>query len=351
MKIGKYISELLFTKDIVILPGFGEFSTKYIPARFVPEKKKVEAPSKEVTFNGKNKAEDNLLSDFIAKQESKPTPEVKTFIENFVKELNSSLKSGKKVELESIGHFALAQNGEIEFSPDKSINYLGTPGASQSIAEPEKKSPEQAKTEVDKIIEKAEEVKKDQPAAAETKPADKPADIKPSPATSPIKPIKEKTGLSPIMKLVAFLFVPLLVIGVIVIFNFDYLFGDKAIDFKSFFDKKPKQEIKTASPTSKEKAPEIVVEEKEVVSVKSPMPEPGRKVYYIVVGSFEEEHNAQIMVDELKRKGADNARAFGRNPLGFYRVTYDYYYDLREAEQMLATVHQTISQDAWILHR
>jgi nucleoid DNA-binding protein len=347
MKIGKYISELLFTNDFVILAGFGEFSTKYVPARFVPEKKKVEAPSKEVTFNSKNKTDDNVLAESIAKKENKTALEVKEFITTFVSEMTNSLKSGKKVELDSIGQFALAPNGEIDFTPDKSINYLDVTGGQQSIKEPEKKTQEEAKTEVDKIIDKTTDDKKAQP-------TDKPSEVKetrPLSATSPIKPTKERSGLSPMVKLIAFLFVPLLVIGVILIVNFEYLFGDKAIDFKGFFDKKPKQEIKAPVRTVTEKPIDIVTEEKPAEFIKPSLPEPGRKVYYIIVGSFEEEHNAQILVDELKGKGAGNARTFPRNPLGFYRVSYDYYYDLREAEQMLTTVHQSVSPEAWILHR
>jgi hypothetical protein len=49
--------------------------------------------------------------------------------------------------------------------------------------------------------------------------------------------------------------------------------------------------------------------------------------------------------------GATNATVFPINPLGFYRVSYGFYYDLNEAEQELQAVQQDINPDAWVLHR
>lgn len=363
MKIGKYISELLFSKDNVILPGFGEFSTKYIPARFVPEKKKVEAPSKQITFSTKNKTDDKVLTEHIAKKENISVEKAKDFIDSFVKEMNNSLKSGKKVELEEVGQFSMSPAGEIEFVADKSVNYLDDTAGMRSVKEPEKKAPEAAKTEADKVLDKAEDAKKGtekktpEAAAKDIKPGEEKKDGKTIPPP-PIQPIKQKSGLPPAAKWVAFLVVPLLVIIILIAVNFEFLFGDKAIDILGVFDKKPKTEIvepvDDISGISDETQEAIEdVEETETTGTmeKSTTPEPGRKVYYIIVGSFEEEHNAEIYADELRSKGAPNAKAFPMNRLGFYRVAYDYYYDLNEAEQMLQTVQQTVSSDAWVLHR
>ncbi len=360
MKIGKYISELLFSKDVVVLPGFGEFSTKYIPARFVPEKKKVEAPSKQISFSSKNKTDDQILTNHIAKKENITNEKAKEFINSFVSELNNSLKSGKKVELEDVGQFSMSPAGEIEFVADKSINYLNDTAGMRSVKEPEKKAPEQAKTEADKVLDKADEAKKqeDKPltGADSKKPEEKPQgkDFKSPP---PIEPIKQKAGLPPAAKWIAFLVVPLLVIIILAAVNYEYLFGEKSIDILGIFDSKkktevvkPSESIETISEETQE-AIDDIEQESDETEMKPATPEPGRKVYYIIAGSFEEEHNAEIYAEELRSKGAPNAKAFGRNRLGFYRVAYDYYYDLREAEQMLPTVQQTESDDAWILHR
>ena len=359
MKIGKYISELLFTSDFVVLPGFGEFTPKYIPARFVPEKKKVEAPSKIVAFSTKNKTDDkNVLAEYMAKQEGTSLEKAKEFVSSFVNEMNNSLKSGKKVELESIGQFSMAPNGVIEFDPDSSINYLSDSAGLKSVKEPEKKEPTQAKTDADKVLDKANEVKKEdkKEIGADAKPVDKlkPEETgkKPSESTA-FKPINEKKGLPAGLKWVAFLVAPILVIGIVFAFTHEYFIGDKAIDIKSLFTKKDQPTEVIVPVVDREPlldAEDIIDQTTETTATPS-TPEPGRRVYYIIVGSFEEEHNAHIYVDELQRKGAVNAKAFPKNPLGFYRVSYGFYYDLREAEQILTTVQQTENADAWILHR
>jgi hypothetical protein len=157
MKIGKYISELLFENDFVILPQLGEFSTKYIPAKFIPELKKVESPSKIITFNDKNKSGGGLLTEYIARKEGISSQEAKEFVSNFVAEMQNSLKSGKKVELENIGFFSLDPSGQIIFDPDRSINYLNDAAGLTSVKEPAKKSEEEAKSELDKVLEEVQQ--------------------------------------------------------------------------------------------------------------------------------------------------------------------------------------------------
>ncbi len=388
MKIGKYISELLFENDFVILPEFGEFSTKYIPAKFIPELKKVESPSKVITFNEKNKTGGGLLIEYIARKEGIGSQQAKEFVGNFVAEMKNSLKSGKKVELDSIGVFSLDQSGDTVFEPDTSINYLSDSLGMTSVKEPAKKSEEEAKSELDKVLEaaKKEKTPKDEektppvaPPVKEVKASDtdaskdkeKEAASEPlgqKPAGVPVRPITEpvtrrrtpshekeptvvvqKTGLPPAMKWVAFTVVPLLIIIIILAFNYEYIFGEKSV-FKT------EETTTTEARTEFEEEPEVVeaepVAEEEVFdpTVAPPAPESGRKVYYIIVGSFEEEHSAMILAEELRRKGARTASVFPINRLGFYRVSYGYYYDLNEAERQLEQAKQ-VNPNAWILHR
>ncbi len=388
MKIGKYISELLFENDFVILPDLGEFSTKYIPAKFIPELKKVESPSKVITFNEKNKSGGGLLIEYIARKEQIGSQQAREFVTNFVAEMKNSLKSGKKVELENIGKFSMDQSGVIVFDPDKSVNYLNDSIGMSSVKEPARKSEEEAKTELDKVIENA---RKETPPAKEEKPAevekpieDKKDDKKPEPASQPVAPpsgqkapgtplrsfqepvsqkssspqIKEtetpKTkagGLPPALKWVAFTVVPLLIIIIILAFNYEFIFGEKSV-FRSqepVVTETARTEPAETAPVA-EPEPEPVVEETFDPTVAPPAPERGRPVYYIIVGSFEEEHSAVILAEELRTQGARTASVFPVNRLGFYRVSYGYYYDLQEAERELRKAKE-IHPNAWVLHR
>lgn len=386
MKIGKYISELLFENDFVILPEIGEFSTKYIPAKFVPELRKVESPSKVIAFNDKNKSGGGLLIEYIASKEKISNEEAKQFIDNFVAEMQNSLKSGKKVELERIGVFSLDQGGTLIFEPDTSINYLDDSVGMSSVQEPVKKTEEESKSELDKVMEEAKtdiperpvevkpEEKKDKKIEATpkleepVKPQKASGDI---PKREPVTPTtykkssasKAKFGskdpksgsLPPALKWVAFTVLPLLIIIIILAFNYDYIFGDKSVIWQkdapepvtdyTLLDTEPADD----DVISPEYEPEPVQEAFDP-TVAPPTPEAGRPVYYIIVGSFEEEHSALILAEEIRGKGSRTASVFPRNNQGFYRVSYGYFYDLREAEQELAQA-QNINQDAWILHR
>lgn len=393
MKIGKYISELLFENDFVILPQLGEFSTKYIPAKFIPELKKVESPSKVIAFNENNKTGGGLLTEYIAKKEGMTSQQAKEFVSNFVSEMIQSLRSGKKVELESIGIFSMDQSGRIEFDPDKSINYLNDSMGMTSVKEPAKKSEAEAKSDLDKVLEdispeiapkKADPAivvppptQKDLPAEtpdhaeAEKEEPKKTEETVPGqrPVVTPVRPVQEpvrqklvtpthdepedkpsKGALPPAVKWVALTVVPLLIIIIVLALNFDYLFGDKSVIWNK---SEPVEQTTTpqAEPVVEEPQPTQAVEQEAPAVEETPStPQAGRTVYYIVVGSFEEEHSAMILAEELRSQGASNANIFPVNRLGFYRVYYGFYYDLKEAENELSKAKE-VNPDAWILHR
>lgn len=413
MKIGKYISELLFEKDFVVLPEFGNFSTKYVPARFVPESKKVEKPSKVVAFSNMKKDDDNVLSDYIAKNE-KITPEkAKSFISAFVKKMNDTLKSGKSVELESIGKFSPGVGENINFEPDKSINYLSESAGLDSIKEPDKKPGEASEPKATKEEKKPSSMKepdkKDQATkttseSSTTSKEEKkePEKTKPETAKTPEKtehvnetktqdipkkeekPLstgvgieresedKEEPRLSPGMKWVAFVVIPLLVIIIVIAFNYKYLVDDPAVPEKesvSFVDRIKGIFTDAESPEMPaidevEEVDPIVSEDEEVSADQDSIPDPKMAepkvveqphepvdgAYHIIVGSFMEEHNAEILLENLRNEGA-SASMFGRSRDGHFRVSYGAYGTLQEAENELHAVKQRVGDNAWILKK
>ena len=381
MKIGKYISELLFENEFVILPEVGEFSTKYIPAKFIPELRKVESPSKVITFSERNKTGGGMLADYVAKKESIGQAEARQFIDSFVSEMQNSLKSGRKVELESIGVFSLDSGGSLVFEPDTTINYLIDSTGVKRVSEPAKKTEEEAKTELDKAIEgslAATTASKDQKSKSEsTTIADKATHepivspsqgIKPKtpviPTREPItslgdkyetlyNPPARKAGLSAGMKWTAFLIVPLIVIIIILAFNYDYILGEKSL-FRA-------ADAPITAPVVTQPADEMAADpagDAAQAAAQLPfdptappaLPEGVRPVFYIVVGSFEEEHSAVILAEQLREAGARTANVFPINREGFFRVYYGFYYNLSEAEGILPQV-QAQFPNAWILHR
>ncbi|MBW6497288.1 MAG: SPOR domain-containing protein [Bacteroidales bacterium] len=378
MKIGTYISELLFDHEQVTLPGFGEFSTKYIPARFIPEEKKIESPSKVISFDAAKKEGDTPLIVHMASKEHKEVDQVKKFIDDFVSEIKETLASGQKVELERVGIFSLDAEGNVAFEADKSINYLADSAGLGAISEPTRVSPppvappppvpeEPVFVEPpapEPIIEEAqpefeEEVVETPPA---TEPIPEPDEETPAPI-APVAAAQEpvKQDLPPAIKWLAWVIIPLLVILIILAFNWNFIFGKKSQTPAA----RPQTETAAPAPAASQPAemPAETTESAET-AVAAPVattpqttaaaparPEAGRKVYHIVVGAFQDEGQANRFVEELKGKGASQASVFMRTSSGFHRVSYAFFYDLAEAEAALPRVQQDINSTAWILHR
>lgn len=124
MKIDKHISALLYEHDCVIVPDFGGFVTGYAAAKVHTTQHVFTPPHKNITFNKHLKSNDGLLANQIVKAENKTFSEANNIISSFVAESNGALKRGDKVTLELVGSLYLDIERNIQFEPDKSVNYL-----------------------------------------------------------------------------------------------------------------------------------------------------------------------------------------------------------------------------------
>lgn len=341
MKIGIYISELLFDHESVIVPGLGTFSTQYVPARFIPEEKKVESPSRIIAFNQHLKEGETPLIHHIANRESVDQGKVRKFIADFVSHMHESLQAGSKVELQNVGIFSLNPDGDIAFVPDRSINYLGDASGLSSVKEPAKPAPD------------LQPVKEKEVVASSPKAVDKKEQVV---AEAPEK--EEAAGLPPALKWIAYTVVPVLIVIIILAFNYRFIFGSDGL----FGTSAPVATQQILPPQPEAPVQQIPLEEEPLAAgeaqvqafdayAQPPRPEPGRPVYYIIVGSFEQDNQAEAFALELRKKGADLAGVYMQTPKGFHRVAYGYYYDLQKAEEQLNHVQQQIEPNAWILHR
>lgn len=153
MKIKEHIKELLITNQGVIIPGLGGFVSEYEPAAFDVNENKFLPPSKKIIFKSDYNYQDNLLIDFISKKETVQKNEVKSAINDFVKDCNSKLNKGLKVEFPEIG--TLSKSGKsIIFKQSKEANLLSDSFGLQSIKTPpaEIKTSTKAKKSYKKVI-------------------------------------------------------------------------------------------------------------------------------------------------------------------------------------------------------
>jgi cell division septation protein DedD len=131
LKVDKYISELLYENDCIIVPEFGGFVANYAPAKIHPTQHTFTPPSKNIVFNKNLKNNDGLLANHISNAENTSYPEALKYINHFVDTVNGQLKTGIKVKLEEMGTLYLDVERNIQFEPGTTNYLLDTFGLTQ----------------------------------------------------------------------------------------------------------------------------------------------------------------------------------------------------------------------------
>jgi hypothetical protein len=124
VNIDIYISELLYTNDCVILPGFGGFVANVKNAFLNPAHSTFSPPTKRIAFNAGLKTNDGLLAHYICQREGITFNEAVQRIQRFVDYCFEHLNSNKKLVFEKIGELHFDKEKNIQFEPDQSVNYL-----------------------------------------------------------------------------------------------------------------------------------------------------------------------------------------------------------------------------------
>lgn len=372
MNIGLYISELLYEHDFVVLPGIGEFSTKYIPARFIPEERKIESPIKISQFNPDSISQASLLANFIAQNEQKSFFEASQHIAQFVNEMRNDLAEGRQVVLDRLGVFFMDADGNMVFEPDRTVNYLAESAGLGVISEPAKPA-----TVVEEVHPQSVETHQDESIAAQVQEVpepelhhaiDSPTEEIPvvdtpeevlthsgQPSQATIAPsVQSADKLPTAIKWVALLLVPIIIIIIFLAFNWRFIFGD---------NRQPAPrvaETQLAQPAQAEIIPEAedplatepaTAVEPTPVAAQAATYDPAKQYFYIVVGSFQSLEVANQMVLDLNRRSPGMARVFMQTPDGFHRVSFGFFPTESEANAKLSYVKENINRDAWILFR
>ncbi len=379
MRIAKYISDLLFEYECIVIPGFGGFITNEIPAQINSTQNSFNPPSKKIVFNVHLRTNDGLLINHISKLENISYRDAKARVDGFVSKCHEALDNGKRIHFHKIGIIEKDNQENLLFEPDKSQNYLpGSFGLTSFYSPP---------------------IKRDTIFRTEKKFTDrKPQKSKqPTPKES-IKKEKKPRYIS------INIFGLLLTIGIVLLFYFnfgairnfynnygstipffystpnEYLifnWGTKTLPKiaknklnKSDEDKQVIQndqalndnnQITESSTTSinkdstmlespKKQDPEISnqTEKSNLTDVKKEEEQPDNKdKFYIIAGSFRNETNAHKLVGQLIKKGFD-AAIIGRNKYGYYRVCYVGYNTRGEADKRLEMIRDNENASAWI---
>jgi hypothetical protein len=114
--IDKYIIELLFRYECVILPGFGGFITKYAPASVSKVDHRFDPPSKSVRFNASLKDNDGLLVNHVASREGISYEEARQHVENFSFWCRQEIMKREGLRFFGLGEFMM-MSGSLVFHP------------------------------------------------------------------------------------------------------------------------------------------------------------------------------------------------------------------------------------------
>jgi len=332
--IDKYISELLFDHECVILPGFGGFLTNYSGARIHPIKHSFQPPARTLVFNANLSTNDGLLIDYVSRSEKISYQDASKDVSEYVTYCLRELENGNTVILRHIGSCKMGREKNIIFDPDFTSNYL-----SDAFGFPSFVSPAIKRESVRERLEKQ---------------------LTPRPV-APSE--KKRMNLRPAIGWAATISIPIATALLIYMFNPTIVDG-LGNSYASFV---PTVKFKAADqPTKKASSntdatfenfrvmPEVVVEEAEVIPEKKAevVPEavavnPLRK-YQIVVGAFSQDSNANKYVNELRSKNYD-AAVVGNSRNGLIRVGINGSESKSESIIILEQVRTNENPSAWLL--
>lgn len=124
MGIERDIHHLLYTHDCVVVPGFGGFLTHYRPARLDDQRKLVHPPAKDLSFNRHLVRQDGLLCDQFAKREGLDYRAAISAVDEEVGAWRKALDVKGRLEVGRIGTFFRDAESNLQFEPDKRVNFL-----------------------------------------------------------------------------------------------------------------------------------------------------------------------------------------------------------------------------------
>ncbi len=123
MVIAKYIGDLLFDYECVVIPGLGGFIINDKPASINYNTNYFNPPFREVMFNPYLLTNDGLLLNYIAKEENITYQQAKQKLDGFVIACHNALNNGKRIKFNKVGTIYKDKNGKIIFEQDTSVNY------------------------------------------------------------------------------------------------------------------------------------------------------------------------------------------------------------------------------------
>ena len=334
ISIAEAISDLLYVRDTVVVPGLGAFVKKPVSAQVNPVANYFAMPSSEIVFDANLREDNELVVNYMSEKNDIPKEEAQKLLSMFVSDCFNSLKQGKKVVLSQIGTLSYDWANDIVFEQDKSVNYNADAfGLYDFTPEPvlRSKTKDEIKTEIEQ-----QQKDKNTPMSVDEKAVHE--------RDNDDEDDEPRRGLGWLWVLLGLLLVAGVVYG---------LYYFKVIELP--WQKEERRivtEPKTYTLPTYQKTwewKESVAQDTTVVNdtVKQPVTTPSDANIRIIAGCFGLEDNAQRLTNTLKEKGYSGALYEMRYNMWY--VSFGCYKTDEEAAAALREIRANTEYKAWIL--
>ncbi|MFN5224119.1 MAG: SPOR domain-containing protein [Bacteroidota bacterium] len=119
-----HIRDLLYDHDCVIVMGLGGFIAHYHPATINESLRFITPPSKRIAFNAALRSNDGLLAHHISYKEKLSYAQACAAVTEYAESIKAELDRGGKHKIEKVGVLFSDNNGNTQFLPDTSTNFL-----------------------------------------------------------------------------------------------------------------------------------------------------------------------------------------------------------------------------------
>lgn len=118
------ISELLYTHDYVVVPGFGGFVSRPQNAHYSLSRETLFPPSKSILFNVQLKQNDGILANWLKEKINCDFSQATKHLEEFALHCKMLLDTKRRLEFDNLGLFYLDFENNICFEPKIDVNFL-----------------------------------------------------------------------------------------------------------------------------------------------------------------------------------------------------------------------------------
>ncbi len=292
MNFDKYIKDLLYRYECVILPNLGAFVARNTPSNIDESNKIIHPPSKIISFNANIKENDGLLANHISICENISHKQATEKINKKIIAYKKALNQEKELKFKNIGSLSLKDNNYI-FSPSNKVNFLSS---SFGLAEFSTSKINRASS-------------------------------------------NQNYNVNSYVKYAAILVIALFIGSFIANNYLDEINQANLISYEAA-EKEIENKIQKATFIIENPLPAIKLRLNKKYGD-----------FHIIAGSFRVKENSYSKLKQLKSIGYLDARKIGENNYGLYQVSYGSYDTRAEAYNALSRIRSDHNINAWLLYK